>query len=58
MLGTSGRLDLGTLAADDYVALPAKDKYAFREIWSGESGEGTAIACKLKPDECKVFIVE
>lgn len=58
VLGTSGRLDLGTLAADDYVALPAKDKYAFREIWSGESGEGTAIACKLKPDECKVFIVE
>ena len=58
VLGASGKLDLKTLASDEYVALPSKEKYSFREVWSGESGEGSAIACKLKPDESKVFIIE
>ena len=55
--GAAGSLDLKTLSADDYVALPVKDSYSFREVFSGDTGEGTALACKLKPDESKVFIV-
>lgn len=58
VFGARGKIDLKSLVDDDYVALSAKEKYSFREVWSGETGEGRTIACKLKPDETKVFVIE
>ena len=58
VLSARARVDVKALTADPYIAAQPRDKVRYREIWSGESGEGSTIACRLKPDESKVYILE
>ena len=51
-------LDISALAKDEYVAFGKKGACRYREVFSGETGEGSRLSCKLGPDESKVFIIE